>query len=194
MNPRETLIAGSEILESVMRPHGFIFVEGPSGRSNYGNFASGDFVRGDRRLELHFRYSLGLVTYHLDSCSATHESYMRELLGTGGTLRYPGFSDDPLDAFRDLAHDLENFAADFLTGSGEVLARAALKESEAKEAQNLVDMAKAAGDTKKREDARRLFREKNFKGVVEILGSLTYPGLMTEAERKYLEISYRKIN
>ena len=187
-------MAGSEILESVMRPHGFIFVEGASGRSNYGNFACGDFVRGDRRLELHFRYSLGLVTYHLGSCSATHESYMRELLGAGGTLRYPRFSDDPLDAFRDLAHDLENFADDFLTGSGEVLARAALKESEAKEAQNLVDMAKAAGDTKKREDARRLFREKNFKGVVEILGSLTYPGLMTEAERKYLEISNRKIN
>jgi hypothetical protein len=194
MNPREILRAGSEILESVMRPHGFIFVEGPSGRSNYGDFARGDFVRGDRRLELHFRYSLGLVTYHLGSFSATHESYMRELLGAGGTHRYPGFSDDPLDGFRHLAHDIENFADDFLSGSGEVLARAALKEAEEKKARDLVDMSQAVGDTKKREDARRLFRENNFKGVVELLGSLTYPELMTEAERKYLEISRRKIN
>jgi hypothetical protein len=193
MDPKEILRTGSEILEPVMKPHGFTFVEGLSGRSNMGDFARGDFVRGDRRLELHFRYSLGLVAYHIGSLSATHESYMHELLGVSGTHRYPGFSDDPLDGFRHLAHDIENFAGDFLTGSGEALARAALKEAEEKKAQHVVDMAHAVGDTKKREDARRLFRESNYKGVVELLESLSYPELMTEAERKYLEISKRKV-
>lgn len=194
MNPKAILRTGSEILESVMKPHGFNFVEGLSDRSNYGDFAQGDFVRGDRRLELHFRHSLGLVSYHIGSLSATHEPYMREVFGDNGTHRYPGFSDDPLDGFRYLAHDIENFAADFLSGNGELLARAAVKEAEEKRAQQIVDMAHAVGDTKKREDARQVFRENNFKRVVELLESLAYPELMTEAERKYFEISKRKIN
>jgi hypothetical protein len=193
MNPKEILRTGCEILEPVMRPHGFTFVEGLAGTSHYGDFACGDFVRADRRLELHFRYSLGLVTYHLGSSSATHESYMRELLH-GGAHQYPGFSDDPLDGFRHLAHDLENFASDFLAGSGEVLVNAALKEVEKRKALNSLDMARAVGDTTKREDARRLFREGNLMGVVNLLGSLTYPDLMTEAERKYLEIARKKID
>ncbi|HWS98763.1 MAG TPA: hypothetical protein VN256_00730 [Pyrinomonadaceae bacterium] len=194
MDPEELLRAGSKILEPLMRPHGFIFVEGLSGKSGHGDFARGDFVRGERRLELHFRYTLGLVTYHVGSNSVSHESYMRELLGPGGTHQYPGFSDDPLDGFRHLAHDVERFADDFLVGSGEVLARAALKEAAEEKAQQALDMARAVGDTEKREDARRLFRENNFKGVVELLESLAYPELMTQAEKKYLDISKRKIN
>jgi hypothetical protein len=192
MNPKEILRAGSEILNPVMKPHGFTFVEGFSGKSNYENFAQGEFVRDDRRLELHFRHSLGLVTYHLGSLSATHESYMRELLGHDVAHQYPGFSDDPLDGFRHLVHDIENFASDFLTGSGEVLARAALKEAEERDAQNMAAMTQAVGDPRKREEARRLFRESDFKGVVSLLESLNYPELMTEAEKKYLEISRRK--
>ena len=192
MSPTEILRAGSEILVPIMEPHGFTFVEGPSGESSGGNFARGDFVRDDRRLELHLRHSLGLVTYHCGPLSATHESYMRQLLGDGGAHRYPGFSDDPLDGFRHLAHDIENFAGDFLTGSCEVLARAALKEAAERDARDTAEMAWAVGDTKKREDARRLFRESDYKGVVSLLESVTYPELMTEAEKKYLEIARRK--
>jgi hypothetical protein len=192
MNPKEILRAGGEILDPVMRPHGFTFVEVLSGKSYGGDFARGDFVRDDRRLELHFRYSLGLVTYHLGSLSASHESYMRELLGQGGAHQYPGFSDDPLDGFRHLAYDVGNFASDFLTGSGEVLVRAALKEAQERNAQSVLLMAQSVGDTRKREEARRLFRESNFSGVIKLLENLTYPELMTDAEKKYLEISRRK--
>jgi hypothetical protein len=194
MKPKEILRAGSEILNPVMKPYGFTFVEGWSGMSSGGDFACADFVRDDRRLELHFRHSLGLVTYHAGSHSATHESYLRELLGEGGAHQYPGFSDDPLDGFRHLAHDIENFAGDFLSGNCEALARAALKEAEGRNAQNMTAMAQAVGDTKKREDARRRFHEGDFKGVVDLLESLKYPELMTEAEKKYLEISLRKTN
>ncbi len=157
-----------------------------------GVFASGDFVRGDRRLELHFRHSVGLVKYHMGSHSASHEAYMREVLGGHAGNRYPGFSDDPLDGFHHLAHDLGNFASDFLIGDGAALVRAALKEVAEGDRQQASDMARFVGDTKKLEEARRLFREGNFRKVVELLGSLRYSESMTEAEKKYLEISQRR--
>jgi hypothetical protein len=84
-------------------------------------------VRGNRRLELHFRYSLGMVRFHIADQNASHEAYMREL-GAWEGCRYPGFSDDPMDAFRNLAHDIA-VAEDFLSGTGEVLRIASEKEA-----------------------------------------------------------------
>ena len=109
MNALETFRAGCKILDDVMNPCGFCLIEGASGKSSGGNFASGEYVRGDRKLEIHFRYSLGLVTYRIGSLSLTHESYMRALLGKNGGNQYPGFSDDPLEGFRHLSHDLAHF-------------------------------------------------------------------------------------
>jgi len=114
---------GCEILYPVMQRHGFVFKRGASGRGSGGTFVSGYYAREDRRLDLHFRYSLGLVTYRIGSLSISHESYMRALLGKGGGNRYPGFSDDPLEGFRGLKFDLEHFCSDFLYGSGEEFGR-----------------------------------------------------------------------
>jgi len=52
---------------------------------------------------------------------------MREL-GTWEGCGYPGFSDDPMDAFRNLAHDI-TVAEDYLSGTGEVLRIASEKEA-----------------------------------------------------------------
>jgi len=98
----------------------------------------------------------------------------------------------PLAGFRDLAFDLENCAGDFLTGSGEVLVRASQKESAYIGVQNQGDMARWVGDTTKREEAHRLFREKKFQQVVDILESLTYPELLMDSEKTFLEISRKK--
>ncbi len=130
MNALETFRAGCKILDEVMNPHGFFLVEGLSGKSSGGNFASGEYVRDDRRLEIHFRFSLGLVTYHLGSLSLAHDSYMRALLGKNGGNQYPGFSDDLLDGFRHLSYDLSHFCEDFLSGSGEEFARCVIKAAE----------------------------------------------------------------
>lgn len=105
--------------------HGFRFQFREEGRGAGGNFASGEFVCEDRRLELHFRGSLGLVRYHVGDQSASHESYMREL-GVWDQRHYPGFSEDPAAAFHDLAHDL-GLAHDFLSGPATVLRTAAAK-------------------------------------------------------------------
>ncbi len=118
---------------------------------------------------------------------------MRALLAPSGGNQYPGFSDDPLDGFRHLAHNLENFASDFLNGSGEALIQAALKETEKQSVQQNVLMAGYVGDTRKLQEARILFRESDYRGVVERLESLSYPELMSASERKILEISKRKL-
>ena len=92
-----------------MESHGFVFVALASGKSSGGWSASGEFRRerdGElRRLELHFRHSLGLVSDHVDGTSLSHNDYMRALKAKN---QDPGFSHDPLDGFRHLLHDLEH--------------------------------------------------------------------------------------
>jgi len=106
----EVLIEGSNILESVLLEKGFRFRF--IGESTPYSIVAGaaspvalaEFVLDDRRLHLGFAYSLRAYYSVGDQC-AGHECYMREL-GVWNRCRYPGYSDDPLDAFRCLAHDL----------------------------------------------------------------------------------------
>jgi hypothetical protein len=111
------LDAGAKIVDPIVSPHGFHWVLGPIHKGHPGNAASGTFTRDDRRLELHFRSSLGLVTYRLGELTLSHAHYMFHI-GHKADARYPGFSSDPLDAFRDLAYDLAHFGTDFLSGPG----------------------------------------------------------------------------
>ena len=117
MDVSATLQQGVEILAPALTPHGFRFEFRDADKGSGGHFAWGEFVRGTRRLELHFRFALGLVTYHLGEDLIPHEYFMRIVLRGARDNAYPGFSDDPLDGFRHLRHDLERFAAPFLTGS-----------------------------------------------------------------------------
>ena len=128
MNPKDVLIEGSKVIQQFLEPHGFRFQLRGEGAGSGGTFAWGEFIREERRLELHFRYSLGMVKYQVGDQGASHEAYMREL-GVWQECRYPGFSQDPIAAFHDLAHDLA-FADDFLSGSGEILQRTAERETE----------------------------------------------------------------
>jgi hypothetical protein len=106
-------------LAEVLGPAGFEFIQTDDGAGSDGPFASGEFLRGDRRLELHVRSSLGLVRYHFGEASMSHEDLVRgvralEVISVEG--QYPGFSNDPMDGFRHLRHDLERFGAIFLRG------------------------------------------------------------------------------
>jgi hypothetical protein len=121
--PIEILREGRRALDSVLSQYGFSFQDGASGPSSGGEYASGVYVNGNRKLEIHYRFSLGLVTYHLGKISLDHPSYMRVLLGDEGGNKYPGFSDDPLVAFENLAYDLQHFARAFLEGNSEEFAR-----------------------------------------------------------------------
>jgi hypothetical protein len=121
---------GRGILEPVLSPHGFIFHLLGSGKSSGGPSGAAEYANGDRRMEFHFRFSLGLVIYHLANVSMDHDWYMRATLGPSGGNKYPSFSDDPLEGFGGLAHDLSHFGAIFLTGNREEFSRyAALAEA-----------------------------------------------------------------
>jgi|SRR5215831_13078417 len=116
--PREQLLAGVEILAPTLRTHGFVFELEAEGTGSGGPFARGTFKKDNRFLDLHFRYSLGLVRYHINQESLDHETYMH-LLGVHGRSRYPGFPKEPLDSFRDLASDIAMYCSDFTIGDGQ---------------------------------------------------------------------------
>ena len=118
-SPIEILRDGRIVLDQVMNKYGFAFEDGPSGKSSGGPSASGTYVNKDRKLEVHFRYPLGLLTYHFGTVSIEHESYVHALLGNEGGNKYPGFADSPSVQFEDLARDLQHFAASFLDGDFE---------------------------------------------------------------------------
>ena len=120
MNPRDVLLTGAHELDAVLGPARFCFSATDEGRSSGGLYASGEYLRGDRRLELHFRWSLGLVKYHVGGLSLSHADYVRAVKATAGATeqaKYPGFSANPVDGFRHLADDLAHFGETFLSGS-----------------------------------------------------------------------------
>jgi len=119
VNPEEVLREGVKLLEPVLGPAGFRFMLGSTGRGSGGAFASGAFVKGDRKLELHFRDSLGLVSYHIGTATLTHEEFVRAVHRGTGKGRYPGVSSDPLQAFHDLREDIEGSGRAFLQGPAE---------------------------------------------------------------------------
>ena len=118
MNRRapQILRAGRELIDPILMPCGFSWGHGASGASSGGDFASGWYCRDDWTLELHYRSSLGLVTYRMGELCMDHAEYM-SVVAQRGQSQYPGFSDDPLDGFRHLAHDLVAYCAAFLRGS-----------------------------------------------------------------------------
>src|SRR5579871_1399125 len=120
----QILKQGLKILDEVMIPHGFasVFTD-LRGLGSGGEFSSAVYARVNRRLELHLRFSLGLVAYHLDKISLSHEDYMWSVIGKRHSSNYPGFSDDPLDGFRHLLRDLVEYGSAFLTGTDEEFLR-----------------------------------------------------------------------
>jgi hypothetical protein len=170
-----------------MKPHGFVFELRDEGAGSGGYFAWGEFVRGDRRLEFHYRTSLGLVRYHLGLQSSSHEGYMREI-GVLGRNRYPRLSQDPLDGFRDLTHDL-HFATDFLSGSGTVLQAAAFSEACADAETSKTLMAGYVGNTRDIEHIHRLFQQREFGKVLALFERLKFPERLTEAQLQLVDIA-----
>lgn len=111
------LDAGAKIVGVVIEPHGFVWARGKTHAGHPGNAARGVFVKGDRQLELGFRWSLGPVMYRVGTASVSHEALMK-YSGHHAEAEYPGYSTDPLDAFRHLASDLQRFGDDFVFGGG----------------------------------------------------------------------------
>jgi hypothetical protein len=119
--PIEVLREGRQGLDPVLTQYGFSFKRGSSGPSS--GDESGAYTNGNRKLEIHYRFSLGLVTYRFGETSFDQRSYMRALLGDNGGNRYRGLSDDTTAAFQNLAYDLQNLAGAFLEANLEEFTR-----------------------------------------------------------------------
>lgn len=124
----EILNEGLKYINPIMEENGFKWIDEKSGNGSGGAFSSGKFIKDNRTLELHFRFSLGLVTYQIGNDKLSHEEYMNHAAGKNKN-EYPGFSENPLDGFKHLASDLTNYAQDFLKGSGKEF-RLAKEEAE----------------------------------------------------------------
>jgi hypothetical protein len=119
----KNLEAGAAILKDFLEPHGFALGPIRSGAGSGGSFAWCEFNRGNRRLQLHFRQSLGLVEYQLGETRISHEDYMWSVRGERRATSYPGFSKEPLDEFRHLAADLAHYGQNFVRGDDQEFVR-----------------------------------------------------------------------
>jgi hypothetical protein len=115
---------------------------------------------------------------------------MREL-GVWDQRRYPGFSEDPAEAFHDLAHDL-GLAHDFLAGPAAVLRTAAARETADTGEQNERTMVGYVGELRQRQQLQQRFREGSYGQVVALAEALKYPDQMTESERRMVEIARKR--
>ena len=190
--PKALLKEGAKILDRVLSPKGFKFRFHGEGKGSAGSFAWGEFVRGDRKLELHVLFNLGLVRYHIGGENASHDYYMREL-GVRELCQYPGFWEDTQKAFLALAHDLA-FTEDFLTGTATSLRQAAINESSDNAARNADLMAGYVGDKRKVQNLRSWFHQGKYQHALAEFTSLKYPERLSESELKMVEIARKRIH
>ena len=106
---------GVELLSPVLVPYGFVYRAGEVDRGSGGQYAHGG-SHERTSLEFSVGHALGEVRYRVDAATLLHEDFARAAVGRG-QARYPRFSDDPLDGFRDLATDLVRFGSVFLAGT-----------------------------------------------------------------------------
>jgi hypothetical protein len=118
MDARTTLSHGRGLLDDLLVANGFTPVE-PEMPHDTAAFARIAYVKDNRRLELGCREQLAVVVYQVDALVVTHDAFMAAVLGPAGSNMYPCFTGDPLDGFRHLRHDLENYAGAFLHGTEE---------------------------------------------------------------------------
>jgi hypothetical protein len=123
---KQIVTKGCSFLDSFLKEKGFNLVLEDIDKGSGGLFLRCKFVKADRTLQMSYRYSLGEVIYKIGNHELEHSNYMK-FLGVKEKSKYPGFSDDPIDAFRHLAYDLKNFCADFIEGDGKNFMRYTLE-------------------------------------------------------------------
>lgn len=180
-------------LRPLLEPLGFVFRVVRTANSSGGVSCEAELTRQDRKIELHFRHSLGLVRYHVGSISASHTAYW-EIVGGGRARRYPGFGSTPVDAFQHLAADLAHIRSDFVDGDCSMLCEASRVEKGRSAEESRRKMVGFVGDQRAREEARKAFREKDYRKVVSLLDELRYADDMSPAEQKMLSMSKKRLS
>jgi len=192
LTPEQHLLEGVKILSTYFEPLGFHFKLTGTGQSSGGHFAYGQFVCGDREIELHFRWSLGLVSYKVGDTVLGHEDYIN-LLDKHGQNKYPNFSDEPIDAFKCLKSDLENLLKDFAENNAVQFRQKgpekAIEIEKQQEIKNNNDKKIYSGDQRKIDQAKIEFRNGNYLEVDKLKRQIQHKDLLTETEKKIFELN-----
>ena len=130
--------------------------------------------------------------HHLLMNPREHAADMQALEVSPGKVQYPGISEDPLDAFRHLAHDLERFATEFVAGDAGVLLGQAPLDARKRDQQLRREMAKAVGDDALRREAQHLFRSAEYAAALAAFDSVRYPEFLTASEHKAIALAHAR--
>lgn len=125
VDPVAQLKAGLLILDPLLSINGFVHDSISHGKGSGGSFATVNYNKTGRCLELHYRYGLGIAKYYVNNAELHHVSYMKLL----GVYRKSAFASTELvgdlQGFEQLKQDLVNFGVDFLEGDGKEFERLA---------------------------------------------------------------------
>ena len=198
MTPEQHLSEGVKVLSPYLEPLGFRFELKGTGKSSGGTFAYGHFIkRGrlfgrQRKIELHFRFSLGLVSYTVGDLVLSHQDFV-DLLDKHGKNKYPNFSDDPQDAFHCLLWDIKNILNDFTEHKAVIFRQKAskrLKEiRKGQEAMQQNDLKNSSGDQCLINKASIAFKKGHYREVDRLKQQLKYPALLSRTEQKLFELN-----
>jgi hypothetical protein len=187
--PRELLQAGVEVLNPFLNSVGYHFQFDHDGQGSGGYYACGRFACGNRSIELHHRWGLGIVNYQFSGFSLDHSAYL-DGLGLDRDSHYLWLRlEAGIDRYEGLLEDLRQFCADFLTGTASQWMSIALANAEARKAEHFRRELGYVGDERKLQQAREAFRIKEYSRVVQLLESLHCPDALSEHQQKMLDVS-----
>lgn len=198
LTPEQELRDGVKILSPYLEPLGFKFQLKETGKGSGGHFAYGHFYNNGglfsktRKIELHFRWSLGLVSYFVGDLALSHQDYV-DLLSKHGQNKYPNFSDNPQDAFHCLLWDLQHLLNDFTENNAVIFKEKAPKRiNEIKQQQKIINQADKkiySGDQRLIDQAKAEFKKGNYLQVDKLRQQLQYPELLSATEKKLFELN-----
>ena len=128
MNPdecKQVLLTGTEKINPMLNPLGYLFEISEAGISSAGPFASGFYSKGDKAIGLIYRARIGLgaVIYQYRQSYILHSDLM-QYLGKYDVSKlkysdrkFASFSKEEKDPFEALAYDIQNFAIGFLNNN-----------------------------------------------------------------------------
>ena len=195
MQPLTDLTRGLEILEPFLRQNGFTLDNFENGKGSGGQFTIATFKNGQKKFFIGYRFSIGELGYQFDNYKVGHVFYL-DHLGFADKKKFPDFqSDDKLIAFRHILHDLGFLVDDFFIGSCSKLVEASklqdkfVKEHNQKAQEEYADRF----DTRKIEQARQKFKEKEYKKSLAIFLSVENKTLLKALDRKTIEFCEKHI-
>jgi hypothetical protein len=189
MQPLTDLVKGLDILDPFLIQHGFEFENYENGLGSGGQFTVATFKNERKKFIINYRYFIGQVVYQYDGSKISHDFYLDQL-GLADKKKLPDFhSEDKLLTFRHILYDFEFLIEDFFDGECHLLvAFSKLQENVISEygGKAREDYYRQL-DLNKIEDARQKFKNKDFKGSMEIYRTVEIKSLLNSLDNRLIE-------